>query len=225
MAWFKVDDGLHSHPKVIKAGDAIALWVLAGSWCAGHLTDGFVPEYMANRLVMSGTTYAATLVRVGLWVPAERDGEKGWQFHDWSDMQPSREQVKAAREASADRQRRWRERRSAGRNAVTPPSTNGATASVSTPVSDGPTNGVSAPSPTRPDPTAPSGQGRVGRGDPEGAGVELDQEGIKQRLAERAYAGGQTDDTVKNEKLAEMRSKLPPGRPLSRWQQPNGEPQ
>lgn len=163
MAWFKVDDGLHSHPKVADAGEAIALWVLAGSWCARHLTDGWVPAGLPNRLIDKGTEYAEGLVAAGLWRPAERDGRSGWCFHDWHDMQPTAEQVRAERAASAERQRRWRERRHGARNASQAPSTNAATDGVSTTVSDAPTNGVKTVSPTRPDPTTtPNGVVRVG---------------------------------------------------------------
>ena len=37
MAWFRVDDHLYSHPKwlALPKGSR-ALWVTAGSWCAGH---------------------------------------------------------------------------------------------------------------------------------------------------------------------------------------------
>jgi hypothetical protein len=109
MPWFKVDDKLHSHTKAAKAGEALSLWVVAGSWSMDHLTDGFVPDYIAARLMPNFEQHAATLVRVGLWSEAEQGGDVGWLFHDWSVHQPSREQVeeerRKARERMANRRR------------------------------------------------------------------------------------------------------------------------
>lgn len=116
MPYFRVDDGLHSHRKVLKLGpenfDALALWTIAGSWSAHYLTDGWVPEYVAASLDVHYAERAKALVRVGLWVPAERDGEPGWNFHGWSDpgRNPTAEQVTAERAATAERQRKFRER-------------------------------------------------------------------------------------------------------------------
>ena len=37
MAWFKVDDGWWSHPKILQLSDsAQALWMRAGSWSMKH---------------------------------------------------------------------------------------------------------------------------------------------------------------------------------------------
>jgi len=113
MPWFKVDDKLHSHKKVAKAGEAMALWVVAGSWCSDQLTDGFVPDYMAVRLVPGGEKMAAALVEAGLWVEGEHDGDDGWWFHDWEDNNPTSDEVEAKREAARERMRRVRGNRSA----------------------------------------------------------------------------------------------------------------
>lgn len=110
MPWFKVDDGLHSHPKWIAASPhARALWVTAGSWCAAHLTDGHVPKHMLT-LFGARPKDAAELVRLGLWVEADDDPEGGWRFHDWGEYQPSAASVMAERAAARERQRRARER-------------------------------------------------------------------------------------------------------------------
>ena len=51
MPWFKVDDNLAFHHKVVAAGNAaMGLWVRAGAMCAQQLTDGFVPDHMVNTL-------------------------------------------------------------------------------------------------------------------------------------------------------------------------------
>lgn len=117
MTWFKVDDKLNGHPKVLQLGedgdsDAMALWVLAGSWAAEHETDGWVSVAGARRVDPDHyERRAAALVRVRLWEEAERDGKKGWVFHGWSEpgRQPTKEQIHASRSAKSARQARWRE--------------------------------------------------------------------------------------------------------------------
>ena len=105
MPWFKVDDKLHDHRKARGAGKAaMGVWVLAGSWAADHLTDGFVP---ASILTRWGTSRdAARLVEVGLWHVDEQDGEAGWRFHEWEQSNPTRSQTLAMREVRADAGRR-----------------------------------------------------------------------------------------------------------------------
>lgn len=100
MTWFKVDDKLHDHRKTRAAGKAaMGVWVLAGSWSADNLTDGFIPATILPRW---GTKADATkLVKVGLWLVDEQDGESGWRFHDWEQAQPTRAQKLAEREARA----------------------------------------------------------------------------------------------------------------------------
>lgn len=110
MTWFKVDDHLHAHSKKDRAGmAAMGLWVVAGSWSAAYLTDGYVPGKKLRAL--GGTpAQAQRLVDVGLWEPL---GD-GWQFHGWAEYQPSRQTVLDQRERSAERLRRWREEHRAG---------------------------------------------------------------------------------------------------------------
>lgn len=104
MTWFKVDDTLAFHAKVLAAGNAsIGLWCRAGAWSMQQLTDGFVPTQVARQL---GTrAEAIRLVDVGLW----EIKDDGYLFHEWDQRQPSRVQVNAEREAAAERQRRGRE--------------------------------------------------------------------------------------------------------------------
>jgi len=111
VPWFRVDDSFSDHPKVeaLLAGGrsdaAIALWTLAGSWCAKHLTDGQIPASKVARLgVSSHRAASAELVRVGLWIVA---GD-GFAFHQWGERQPSREAVTEKRKAGAARTARSR---------------------------------------------------------------------------------------------------------------------
>lgn len=237
VTWFKVDDGLHAHPKAIKAGDAMALWVVAGSWCADQLTDGFIPGYMVDRLSTNGSAHAVVLHRVGLWDLAERDGEAGFEFHDWAEMQPSRQQVREDRAATAARQKRWREARREARNGAAggpAGSTRRVTDAVSNGVTDGVSDGVSStvtnasprarPDPTRPDPTAPSGQGR-------GSGSANDAPGPARLLKERPFPHPVEDPPApppdpnrmtREEALAHIRKTIPKGNPEKLTRYPTG---
>lgn len=104
MSWFKVDDGFLTHPKVygIKSGP-LALWLRAGVWCAGELTDGAIPD-RALRGLGAKPAHVADLVARGLWEPTEN----GFVFHDWLDYQPSREQILKSRTETLHRVRKHR---------------------------------------------------------------------------------------------------------------------
>lgn len=152
MPWFKVDDGFHGHPKVVDLSlEAIGLWTLAGSWCSSYLTDGEVTKRAMQRL--GGTLDAAAeLIGAGLWL-ASGDG---FQFKDWEDYQPSKEQVEAERAAARKRQKDWRSKRKGTRDQQdssdeVPPDFDGSH-DASNGVTDGVTsdvgNAVTSPAPT-----------------------------------------------------------------------------
>lgn len=109
MAWFKVDDGFHSHPKAMKAGtSAIGLWARCGSWSSDHSTDGFIPQEIAE--LYGSVTMARRLVVSGLW--SEVDG--GYSMHDFLDFNPSKADVVRDREAARERMQAVRERKRSG---------------------------------------------------------------------------------------------------------------
>lgn len=126
--WFKVDDQLYQHPKVRRIPRtrvevplrtaAFGLWTLCGAYSGDRLSDGFVPEEVAEQHDPTGVLVPA-LVDAGLWTPDEVDGEPGYRFHDWLDVNPSREEVLRKRAESAARQQRSRARR-AGQSAPPP---------------------------------------------------------------------------------------------------------
>jgi 5-methylcytosine-specific restriction endonuclease McrA len=98
VTWFKVDDSFHSHPKTLQAGNvAIGLWIRCGSYCAQHLTDGFVPADVA--LMYGSTSAAKKLLAADLWVPENG----GWTMHDYLVYNPSRAQVLSERESNSRR--------------------------------------------------------------------------------------------------------------------------
>jgi hypothetical protein len=109
MTWFKVDDSFHSHPKVLAAAPAaLGLWVIAGSWCSANPSDGFVPDYVLLRLLPGSVELAEQLVSCGLW----RRTRGGYRFHDWSDYQPTRDELAATKQRKSSggalgNHRRW----------------------------------------------------------------------------------------------------------------------
>lgn len=104
MVWFRVDDVLPFHARVIEAGNAaMGLWVRAGALSAGQLTDGFITTATARTL---GTMKEIKrLVDVGLWLEVEG----GYQFHAWAEdgtgtkRQPTRAEVESQRKAERER--------------------------------------------------------------------------------------------------------------------------
>jgi hypothetical protein len=105
MPWVKIDDQFHSNPKVVAAGaEAVALYIVALSWCGAYLTDGFIPAGQVRRLALSNHYEEATkrLVEVGLW--HEVDG--GYEIHDYLEYNPTAEEVKESKQARAEAGRR-----------------------------------------------------------------------------------------------------------------------
>ncbi|HEU4540302.1 MAG TPA: hypothetical protein VFR23_04170 [Jiangellaceae bacterium] len=99
MTWFKVDDSFHSHPKATATSlAALGLWAVAGSWSGDHLTDGFVPDHQIPLLSRGTSKLADELVAAGLW----RRTRGGYRFHDWTERNPTREQVEEDRRRRAE---------------------------------------------------------------------------------------------------------------------------
>lgn len=104
MAWARMDDGFHDHPKVggLTLG-AVGLWTLCFTWCNRHLgaddlPPGFVPTHQPKRF--GGTTrQVAELVAAGLWETT--DG--GWVFHDFEDYLPESRRPSSMADVSAAR--------------------------------------------------------------------------------------------------------------------------
>lgn len=167
MVWFKVDDTFYGHPKAAgMSNDALATWTRAGNWSGWQLTDGAVPADLARTLTGDAADPEAVLrdlVRRELWETAD----DGYQFHDWSDYNPTREQVMTKRKKGAARLARWRETHG---NDVTDAAGNGVSNAVSNPVSNAVTHPVSnavsnAVRNANPDPTRPEGEGLIQVGD------------------------------------------------------------
>ena len=106
MPYFKVEDTLAFHPKVLRAGNAaMGLWVRAGAYCTQQLTDGHVPDDMIATL--GGTERdAKALVAAGLWEKA-RDG---YQFHEWAESGRNWTRAMVEQRRKSDRRRQQRRR-------------------------------------------------------------------------------------------------------------------
>lgn len=92
MPDFRVSDTAADHPKLRAAGIAAAgLWTMAGSWSMNpaRLTDGWIPHHYVKSWP-NGVRAARRLVEVGLWEEDEREGVRGYQFHDWAEYQRQR---------------------------------------------------------------------------------------------------------------------------------------
>ena len=144
MAWFKLDDKVHSHPKTIMAGNAaFGLWARLGSYCSDHLTDGIVPREVAESYGTKPEIKA--LLRVGFIEVA--DG--GYRVHDYLDYNPPRVKVLEERRITAERVANFRRNKRTSNGG-----SNGVTGSVG--------NGVGTASPD-PDPKVFSSQNKTDR--------------------------------------------------------------
>jgi len=150
MTWFKVDDSFYDHPKIFDAPDcAVALWTRSGSWSARNLTNGFVPTGITRRFCDDPDTAVKELLARRLWSRVKG----GFQFHDWTEYQPTKEAVERDRKAAAERQRKAREKKKkqVGQGAVTEESRRDSR------VTHADSHGVSHTTPSRPVPSSPEG--------------------------------------------------------------------
>jgi len=154
VTWMKVDDRLHGHPKARAAGlAAMGLWVLAGSYASAYIAknrEGFVPATWIATLPR-GNSNANRLVAVGLWTQETVDGDAGFRFKDWLEINPSWEQEQARKEKERARQRRSRSAARAAEAEVEHGDGHGVTPGGSHAMSHGVSHGVSHETPTRPD--------------------------------------------------------------------------
>ncbi|MFC9700882.1 hypothetical protein ACFTWD_09345 [Streptomyces sp. NPDC056943] len=129
MPWVRLDDRFPSHRKVALLSDrAFRLHVSALCWSSENLTEGRILERELPVIarVRGLKSAAAELEAAGLWDRAD----VGWVIHDYLEYNPDRAKVQAERQANAARQKAFRERkkaerdaaRNAPRNAVTPAS-------------------------------------------------------------------------------------------------------
>lgn len=116
MPWVRLDDRFPSHRKVAMLSDrAFRLYVSALCWSSENLTEGRVLErelpFVAR--LRGAKKAAAELEEANLW-----DGiDGGWVIHDYLEYNPDRAKVKSERASNAARQKAFRDRKKAERNA------------------------------------------------------------------------------------------------------------
>ena len=110
MAYVRLDDGWLENPKLAQAGSLAAHLYAAGiTYANRHLTDGYIPSGILNRLVdydgvkwngkaVTNRLLSERLVAEGLWI----EREDGWTIHDYLEFQPTREYVEAKRSSVSD---------------------------------------------------------------------------------------------------------------------------
>lgn len=109
MAWARLDDGWHDHPKTIAAGlDGAGLWAMCLTWAhanrRGATQPGFVPKGVVTRFAgAKASRVARKLVEVGLFDSA--DG--GWLIHDFTDYLPRYDPAQAAEAGRKGAGKRW----------------------------------------------------------------------------------------------------------------------
>jgi hypothetical protein len=127
MPWVRLDDRFPSHRKVALLTDrAFRLYVSALCWSSENLTEGRILDRELSLVarVRGAKTAAKELENARLWDRVEG----GWDIHDYLEYNPDRARVQAEREANAARQKAFRDRkraekeatRNAPSNAVTP---------------------------------------------------------------------------------------------------------
>lgn len=112
MVWVRIDDKLHSHPKVLAAWEkdpaSLGLYLLALSHAGAHLTDGTIDKHAVRQWVPRPNRRRKAinaLVEAGLWT-ANGDG---WEIHDYLDYNEPRNQVLARQHVQQERRRQNRE--------------------------------------------------------------------------------------------------------------------
>lgn len=127
MGWVRVSDDFYDHPKFADVTPlSIALWIAGLAYCNRNLTDGYIPESVAGRLMdFDGLAYTIAtvgdlggvmesdcsplatwdLIKVGLWHDDGHDctdcpqpGRKRIYVHDYLVYQPSADDIKAKTE-------------------------------------------------------------------------------------------------------------------------------
>lgn len=111
MAWARLDDRWHDHPKVIAAGlEASGLWAMCLTWAhrsrRGSDRPGFVPKEVVSRFAGSkANRLGCKLTEVGLFEVA--DG--GWMIHDFTSYLPKYDPKQAAAAGRKGAEARWGE--------------------------------------------------------------------------------------------------------------------
>lgn len=109
MSWARLDDKFPEHEKVTELSDrAFRVLVTAICYSSRNLTDGHLKPSVLAAATGGRKTALGELEQAGLM---EKNGNGGYQIHDYLDYNPTAEKVKRDREEAA---RRMREIRATG---------------------------------------------------------------------------------------------------------------
>lgn len=111
MAWARLDDGWHDHPKVVAAGlEAAGLWTMCLTWAHKNRRKsprpGFVPKEVVGRFAGGkAPRLSRRLAEVGLFDAAD----DGWMIHDFRKYLPKYDPQQAAEAGRRGAAARWGE--------------------------------------------------------------------------------------------------------------------
>ena len=152
MSWVRLDDRFYNHRKIMSVS-LPARWLYVSALCVAnqHASNGVIDQAAQDCLLVavgrSGSfdALAAELVKARLWEPSGSE----FLIHDYLEYQLSDEEQRKERAASAERQKRFREKRRGMDVGVTPLRTE-----LPTPLST-PSKTPPRPVPSRPDSSSP----------------------------------------------------------------------
>lgn len=112
MPYVPLDDGFHSHRKVIAAGnEAVGLHARSLSWCGANLTDGHIPFAVDDMLAgRRAKTLRTNLIDAGLRDKCVIHNDCS-AVHDWAELNDTADELKEARRKNRERQAEWRRKR------------------------------------------------------------------------------------------------------------------
>lgn len=130
MGWVRISDDFYDHPKFTDITPlSVALWVAGLAYCNRNLTNGYIPESAAKRLLdfdglayeTGGNEFVAAmeddcaplalygLTSVGLWHENGHDcptcpqpGRRRLYVHDYLRYQPSADEIKEQRKKRSE---------------------------------------------------------------------------------------------------------------------------
>ena len=98
MTWFKVDDK-PSRPPLRPTPPRRQRWAYGARWfMVSRQPHRWIHTRSCAQPLGHQDRRRQTPVEVGLWTPTERKGERGWQFHEWTERQPSRADIERVAE-------------------------------------------------------------------------------------------------------------------------------
>lgn len=144
MGWVRVSDDFYDHPKFVDVTPlSVALWIAGLAYANRNLTDGYIPEHTAKRLLdFDGLAYTVAsvgdlggvmeddcgplavwdLIKVGLWHDSThecdscpRPGRRRIYIHDYLRYQPAADEIKVRSAARSEAGKKGASVRWAGR--------------------------------------------------------------------------------------------------------------